>query len=107
MNKHQSLVNAQMNETINDLINELKVKIIDVLNLPGITPDDIDEDAQLVGGELGIDSIDVLELVIMIEKDFGVIIDNKELGEKVFVSLKTLAEYIFVQSKKFVAEYTD
>lgn len=76
------------------LLEELKVKIVDILNLPDVTPADIQEDAQLVGGELGIDSIDVLEMVIMIEKDYHVTIDNKELGAKVFASLRTLAEYI-------------
>jgi acyl carrier protein len=77
------------------LINELKVKIVEVLNLVDVRPDDIDEDAQLVGGELEIDSIDVLEMVIMIEKDYGVRIDSRELGVKVFATLGTLAEYIY------------
>ena len=76
------------------LLEELKVKIVDILNLPDVTPADIQTDAQLVGGELGIDSIDVLEMVIMIEKDYGVTINNKELGAKVFASLRSLAEYI-------------
>jgi len=77
-----------------NLINELRVKIIDTLNLEGIVPDDIGEDDQLIGGELGLDSIDVLELVMMIEKDYSVRIDNKELGAKVFANLRALAEYI-------------
>ena len=77
------------------LINELKVKIVEVLNLMDVRPEDIDEDAQLVGGELEIDSIDVLEMVIMIEKDYGVRIDSRELGVKVFATLGTLAEYIY------------
>jgi len=77
-----------------NLINELRVKIIDTLNLEDIVPDDIGEDDQLIGGELGLDSIDVLELVMMIEKDYSVRIDNKELGAKVFASLRALAEYI-------------
>lgn len=76
------------------LLAELKVKIIDVLNLIDVRPDDIREDDQLVGGNLDIDSIDVLEMVIMIEKDYGVRIDNRELGAKVFASLRSLAEYI-------------
>ncbi len=76
------------------LIRELKVKIIDLLHLPDLTPDDMDADAQLVGPDLGIDSIDVLEMVIMIEKDYGIKIDNRELGVKVFATLRTLAEYI-------------
>ena len=77
-----------------NLIDELRVKIIDTLNLEGIVPDDIAEYDQLIGGELGLDSIDVLELVMMIEKDYSVRIDNKELGAKVFASLRALAEYI-------------
>ena len=47
---------------------------------------------------MGIDSIDVLEMVIMIEKDYGVKIDNRELGVKVFATLRTLAEYIHANS---------
>lgn len=76
------------------LIEELKVKIIDTLELEDIEPDDFESDAQLVGGDLGIDSIDVLELLMMIEQDYGVKIDTKEVGEKVFQSVKTIAQHI-------------
>jgi acyl carrier protein len=83
-----------MEGAMDELIQELKVKIVDTLNLITIAPESIDAEAQLVGGDLGLDSIDVLELVMMIEKDYGLKIDNKELGIRVFASLKTLAEYI-------------
>lgn len=76
------------------LIDELKTKIVDTLYLEDITPAEIDEKAPLVGGDLGIDSIDILELVMMVEQDYGVVIDNKEVGEKVFASVAALAEYI-------------
>ena len=76
------------------LIQELKIKLIDILNLQDITPEKFDEHAQLVGGELGIDSIDVLEMVVMVEKDYGIVINNQEVGEKVFSSLANLAGYI-------------
>jgi acyl carrier protein len=85
-----------------ELLNELKAKIVEVLNLSDVHPFDIKEDAQLVGGDLGIDSIDVLEMVIMIEKDYGVKIDNREIGEKVFVTLRTLAAYIDENSREAV-----
>lgn len=81
--------------TMEQLIEELKIKIVNTLNLMSIAPDSIDAEAQLVGGELGLDSIDVLELVMMIEKDYGLRVDNKELGIRVFASLKSLAEYIY------------
>lgn len=76
------------------LISELKVKIVDLLDLTNIQPEDIDADAPLIGGKLELDSIDVLEMVIMIEKDYGVRIENRELGEKVFANLATMAAYI-------------
>jgi acyl carrier protein len=76
------------------LLDTLKGKIIEVLNLMNVAPGDIDPDEQLVGGRLGIDSIDVLELVIMMEKDYHLTIDNKELGTQVFGSLRSMANYI-------------
>ncbi len=79
---------------MDSLIQELKVKIIEKLDLIDVKPEDLKDEDQLVGGELGIDSIDILELVMMIEQDYGVKIDNKEVGEQVFSTIKALAEYI-------------
>ncbi|OGP91243.1 MAG: acyl carrier protein [Deltaproteobacteria bacterium RBG_19FT_COMBO_43_11] len=83
-----------------NLVGELKVKIIKTLGLMDIKPEDIKDDAPLVGGDTGIDSIDVLELVMMIEKDYGVKIENKELGAKVFASVRILATHIFESQQK-------
>lgn len=83
---------------MNTLIEDLKVKLISLLNLTGVTPGTFDENAQLVGGDLGIDSIDVLEMVVMVEKDYGVVINSQEMGEKVFASLIALAKYIREQT---------
>jgi acyl carrier protein len=82
------------------LIEELKVKLIEVLNLADVKPENFDENSQLVGGDLGIDSIDVLEMVVMVEKDYGIIINNQEVGQKIFSSLASLAEYIQENSTK-------
>lgn len=79
---------------MDQLIAELKVKMVDLLDLTNIRPEDIDDKGPLIGGTLDLDSIDVLELVIMIEKDYGVRIETRELGEKVFASLSTMAAYI-------------
>ncbi len=81
-----------------NLLAELKTKIVETLNLVDVAADEIDVDGPMVGGDLEIDSIDILELVIMIEKDYGVAIDNKELGERVFSSIRTLAEHIVENS---------
>lgn len=85
---------AQRDYLMDKLIEELKVKLIALLNLTDVTPDQFDASARLVGGDLGIDSIDVLEMVVMVEKDYGVIINSQEVGEKVFASLNDLAAYI-------------
>jgi acyl carrier protein len=81
-------------EKMDELILELKVKIVETLNLIDVLPKDIDEEAQLVGGDIGLDSIDVLEMVMMLDKDYGVKIDSKEIGVKVFASVRALAEYV-------------
>lgn len=77
-----------------NLIEELKVKLVDVLNLQDVRPEDIDEHARLVGGQYGVDSIDVLEMVVMVEKDYGILINSQQIGEKVFASVANLAAYI-------------
>lgn len=77
-----------------NLIDELRVMIVNTLNLEDIEPEEIGETDQLVGGDLGLDSIDLLELVMMIEKNYGVRIDNEELATKVFMNLEILAGYI-------------
>ncbi len=85
---------GEKKSNMDNLIEELKDKLIDILNLTDVRPADMDADARLVGGELGIDSIDVLEMVVMVEKDYGVVINSQEVGEKVFSSLRSLAAYI-------------
>jgi len=76
------------------LIAELKAKIISTLSLLDCVPEDIGDEDRLVGGELGIDSIDVLEMVLMLEKDYGVKIESKDVGVQAFASVRALAEFV-------------
>lgn len=87
---------------MNTLVDQLKQKVVETLNLVDIDADDIDVNEQLIGGKLGIDSIDILELVMMIERDYSVKIDSKELGAKVFASLSSLAEHIRQNSPEMI-----
>ncbi len=73
---------------------ELKSKIIESLRLQDITPEQIDDDAPLFGTGLGLDSIDALELVVLLEKEYGIVIKDIEEGRPAFRSVKTLAEFI-------------
>lgn len=78
----------------NGLVLELKNLIIKTLKLEDITPEDIVDDAPLFGDGLGLDSIDALELVVALEKKYGVTIPDSEVGAKVFRSINTLAQYV-------------
>lgn len=82
------------------LINELKTKIIEALKLDGITPEDIDTDAPLFGEGLGLDSIDALELMLLLEKNYGIKLKNPAEGKEVFKSVRTMAEYINANQAK-------
>ena len=76
------------------LILELKEKIIEALNLEEMTPDDIDADDALFGDGLGLDSIDALELIVLIEKNYGIKLANPAEGKAIFKSVRTIAEYV-------------
>ena len=73
---------------------ELKSKIIESLKLQDITPEQIDDEAPLFGGGLGLDSIDALELVVMLEKHYGIVIKDIEEGRPAFRSVSALAKFI-------------
>jgi len=80
-------------EPSDPLIPELARKLVDTLGLD-MTPASLDPAAPLIGAGLGIDSIDTLELVVMIDKDYGVKIDNRAAGVEAFASLEALAAFI-------------
>lgn len=78
-----------------NLINELKLKVIDALNLDGMTPEDIEDDAPLFGDAgLGLDSIDVLELIVLLEKNYGIRLASPAEGKEVFKSMAVMAAYV-------------
>ena len=73
---------------------ELKAKIIDVLNLENITVDDISDNDSLFGDGLGLDSIDALELIVLLGKDYGIKLTDPKDGKAIFQSINSMAEYI-------------
>ncbi len=77
-----------------ELILQLKKLIIQRLKLEEVSPEDIGNDDSLFGEGLGLDSIDALELVLGLEKEYGVIIPDAEVGQKVFQSVRTIAQYV-------------
>ena len=77
-----------------ELIDNLKEQIIDQLNLEDMTKEDIDADDPLFGDGLGLDSIDALELIVLLEKHYGIKIEDPKEGQKIFLSVRSIAEFI-------------
>ena len=79
---------------MDELILELKNELIKVLNLEGVKPEDIGDDSELFGGGLGLDSIDALELIVLLEKNYGIKLKDPAQGKEIFRSVRTMAEYV-------------
>ncbi|HTM65608.1 MAG TPA: phosphopantetheine-binding protein [Flavipsychrobacter sp.] len=77
-----------------DLKLKLKQQIIESLNLQGMEPKDIDDNAPLFGEGLGLDSIDSLELMVLLERNYGIKIEDAREGRKVLSSVQSMADYI-------------
>lgn len=76
------------------LIQTLKEQIIDALNLEEITPDDIDNNEPLFGAGLGLDSIDALELIVILDRHYGIKLANPAEGKEIFKSVNSIADYV-------------
>jgi len=72
----------------------IKQLVVDALHLEGLVPSKIADDAPLFGGGLGLDSVDALELVVALEKEFGIRIQSHEIGKEAFASVSALAAFI-------------
>ncbi|RZJ66829.1 MAG: acyl carrier protein [Flavobacterium sp.] len=73
---------------------ELKEKIIAVLNLEDVNPSDIADQDPLFGEGLGLDSIDALELIVLLDKDYGIKLTDPKEGKTIFQSIDTMASYV-------------
>ena len=77
-----------------ELIQRLKEQIIEALNLEDITPDDIDNEAPLFGEGLGLDSIDALELIVILEKYYGIKLASPGHSKGIFKNINTIADFV-------------
>ena len=82
-----------------DLKVTLKQQIIESLNLQGMKPEDIDDNAPLFGEGLGLDSIDSLELMVLLERNYGIKIEDAREGRTILSSVQTMADYIEANRK--------
>jgi len=88
-----------MTETIAELIPQIKSQIVEYLHIDSMTEEGLNEDVPLFGEYTGFDSIDALELVVLLDKKYGIkILDSKE-ARKIFVDIRTIAEYVHTNRK--------
>jgi acyl carrier protein len=73
---------------------QLKKQIIEFLNLTSVKPEDIKDDQPLFGEGLGLDSIDSIELIVLLNREYGIVIEDPKEGRKILTDLNTMAEYI-------------
>lgn len=85
---------------MDSLTAQLKEQIIEVLNLEDMTPADIDDNAPLFGDGLGLDSIDALELIVLLEREYGIKLSNPAEGKEIFKSVASIADYVSKNRKK-------
>ena len=85
---------------MDNLLNDLKKQIVEQLNLQDIKPEDIGDEQPLFVEGLGLDSIDALELIVLLQQHYKIKLENAEDGPKVFHSVKTMADYIRAQQSK-------
>ena len=83
-----------------ELIYTLKKQIIEALNLEEVTPEDMKDNIPLFGGGFGLDSIDVLELIVLLEKNYGIELQSPAEAKEIFTSVRTMAEYVIQNRKK-------
>ena len=83
-----------LKSNMEELILELKAKILEALKLQDMAPEDIDADAPLFKDGLGLDSIDALELMLLLEKNYGIKLKSPAEGKEIFKSVRTMAEYV-------------
>lgn len=77
-----------------ELKKQLKKQIVAFLNLLSTNPDEIKDDEPLFGEGLGLDSIDSIELIVLLNREYGIIIEDPKEGRKILVDINTMADYI-------------
>jgi acyl carrier protein len=82
-----------------NLKSKLKEQIIERLNLEDVNVSDINDDTALFGEGLGLDSIDALELIVLMENDYGIELENPEEGKGIFATINSMADYISKNKK--------
>ena len=93
-------MHQEKEEKLKSIRKQLKELLVANLSLEGVKPENIKDDEILFGEGLGLDSLDAVEIVVLLQRNFGLEVKDMSEGKKIFYSVNTLAEYIYENAKK-------
>ncbi len=89
-----------MSDKLAEIRKNLKVMLVENLSLEDVKPEDIKDDDILFGEGLGLDSLDAVEIVVMLQRNFGLEVKDMDKGREIFYSIETLAKYVYENTKE-------
>jgi len=93
-------MHQEKEDKLKSIRKKLKELLVANLSLEGVLPENIKDDEILFGEGLGLDSLDAVEIVVLLQRNFGLEVKDMSEGKKIFYSVNTLAEYIYENAKK-------